>query len=306
MALFTRSIKWHFSLREKPAKTIAEEEIWLCNNSKGKSRHATAFRTAFCATVYFTWRERNTRVFESRKRHKTEILHDIINSIRTKTLYLKLDGSQNDLELNLSKNFQLPEFRIIKNQEYCSWIPPNKGNWKLNTDASLADDHAVIGGIIRADNRSIISAFSLPRSAKSIHALELEAIQQGISLAHKYGAVDLWVESDSSVAVFGAITGEFRCPWILIPTVYKIRTLLQGFNHWTISHTWREANGAADYLSKNSCHVKGEDIPCSSIPDDLWDIFHSDSQTMLALNSKIRCIPGSMFPSCLAFEPLSL
>ncbi|XP_077252390.1 uncharacterized protein LOC143891741 [Tasmannia lanceolata] len=121
---------------------------------------------------------------------------------------------------------------------------------KLNSDACLKGEEAAIGGIIRDDASRIIASFAVKKEPKAIHSLEIDAILHGIFLARNHKATKLWIESDSDVAV-------------------------------NISHIWREANGAADLLSKHDCQVKGEDISNQCLPSELLIIVLSDANGTL-------------------------
>ncbi|XP_077228526.1 uncharacterized protein LOC143861488 [Tasmannia lanceolata] len=265
----------HFSVRKTPARTLDKNDEWIRLNSKSCSRYGTALRMAFCATIYFIWKERNCRVFENKKRHKQVVLTDILYTIRTKILHLNLDGNSSSKEINLAETLNLPNFILKKDPKTCNWITPDPGWWKLNTDASLKEDKAAIGGLLRDAACNIIGSFSINKSPKTIQELEMEAIQKGICTALRHNISNLWLESDSLYSV-SVINGKARCLWKLIPTLATISAKLSELPAWKITHSWREANGAADFLSKFECLIKGEDIPSDSLPLDLINIIRSD------------------------------
>ncbi|XP_077246062.1 uncharacterized protein LOC143885910 [Tasmannia lanceolata] len=179
------------------------------------------------------------------------------------------------MEINLAKTLNLPNFILKKDPKTCNWITPDPGWWKLNTDASLKEDKAAIGGLLRDAACNIIGSFSINKSPKTIQELEMEAIQKGICTALRHNISNLWLESDSLYSV-SVINGKARCLWKLIPTLATISAKLSELPAWKITHSWREANGAADSLSKFECPIKGEDIPSDSLPLDLINIIRSD------------------------------
>ncbi|XP_077253677.1 uncharacterized protein LOC143892719 [Tasmannia lanceolata] len=110
----------------------------------------------------------------------------------------------------------------------------------------------------------------------TIHLLELKAILQGLIPARKNNMADIWVESDSLVAV-NVVLKNYKCPWKGIPTLAKIYKCMAESNSWRISHTWREANSVADFLSKTNCDVNGDDLSIESAPPILLDLMAQDS-----------------------------
>lgn len=60
---------------------------------------------------------------------------------------------------------------------------------------------------------------------------------------------NLWIESDS-IDIVDCIQGRSKTPWKIKRTCSSIKSKLQGFMKWEISHTWREANRVADHLAK--------------------------------------------------------
>ncbi|XP_077251809.1 uncharacterized protein LOC143891039 [Tasmannia lanceolata] len=73
------------------------------------------------------------------------------------------------------------------------------------------------------------------------------------------------------------INSQAPCPWKTLTLLDKICLGLAAFVDWKVTHVWREANSAADFLSKEDCPCKGDDIPPSSIPISLKDIIATDS-----------------------------
>ncbi|XP_077253759.1 uncharacterized protein LOC143892780 [Tasmannia lanceolata] len=177
---------------------------------------------------------------------------------------------------DLTVNLRLPGFLKTAVPKYCQWIPSDSYTLKLNSDASLDEDTESLGGMISDHKGSIIGCFSVIRKSEPIHHLELEAILQGIILADKLNISKIWIESDSLSAVQVINMGQ-NCPWAKIPTVEGIHNALSKFISWEISHIWREANGAADYLSKKDYPSKGISLPPVQLPHDLKAIITADS-----------------------------
>ncbi|XP_077242387.1 uncharacterized protein LOC143882884 [Tasmannia lanceolata] len=246
--------------------------------------YLVALRLAFCAAIYYIWIERNRRIFDKCNRHKQSTLWDIIHIIRSKILLLKLDGNLDPKDDFLAAKLKRPKFSKPELIKTWNWIPPDEGRFKLNSDASLCQTEAAIRGLIRNSNNNIITAFSINMPPKSIQELEMQAILVGTASARKLGLNHLWIESDSLFAV-NDINGKIKCLWKAnsnslqpqIPILFNLKAFLGEFQSWKITHIWREANSAADLLSKTNCCIKGEDLPPSNLLPDLMALVLDDS-----------------------------
>ncbi|XP_077231921.1 uncharacterized protein LOC143865418 [Tasmannia lanceolata] len=163
-----------------------------------------------------------------------------------------------------------------KDVQYCSRDKPLIQFFKLNTNAAIDGDTDGLGGIIRDSSGKEFAAFSVKLPAEAIHVLEMKAILLGARLAAEKGLTYTLLESDSLTAV-NVISEVWTCPWKAIPVLADIRDALFCLNNWKLSHVWREANTAADFLSKPTCCIKRVDIPVVDLPIDLLDIIVADS-----------------------------
>ncbi|KAL2531469.1 Ribonuclease H protein [Abeliophyllum distichum] len=115
------------------------------------------------------------------------------------------------------------------------------GYSKINTDGCVKYEFASRGGIIRDSLGQCVHAFfSLYRKCPILEA-ELRAI-----LAQRIVLSDLWIESDSTLAIHCIIRGGG--PWSIQATLRHIRHLL-AFNRDTISHIFREGNQVVNLLA---------------------------------------------------------
>ncbi|XP_077249407.1 uncharacterized protein LOC143888910 [Tasmannia lanceolata] len=172
----------------------------------------------------------------------------------------------------------LPIIHRVKHTKTVQWQKPDDGWMKLNTDASVMKEGAGIGDVIQDPEGAAIVAFSHSIKKDNIHLLELDAIYHGLHQVVSKNLKKIWVEFDSMMAV-KTIEGHFPCPWKRASTVEKIKNLLSKCETWKISHIWREGNGAADYLSKWNCPIKGEQ--CDNFPDDFSLILCNDASGTL-------------------------
>ncbi|XP_077248576.1 uncharacterized protein LOC143888136 [Tasmannia lanceolata] len=216
-------------------------------------------KIAFSASIYFIWLERNQRLFEGKSSQKQDILSSILLSTRIRVLHLKPQDNSSDLAIKIASNFNLPPFQKEKPTKFCRWILPYRTHQKLNCDVSLSSDGGSVGGIIRNSAGESLGCYSLCISPAAVHELEIEVVLHGVILAKKLKSKHIWIESDSVHAV-RVIKGIQNCPWRKLGTLDSITTALKHFDSWNMSHSWREANKAADILSKFDYHCKGVSI----------------------------------------------
>ncbi|XP_077233392.1 uncharacterized protein LOC143875672 [Tasmannia lanceolata] len=208
------------------------------------------------------------------KKHKQEILNNILNVIRGRLTHLQLNDIKNNRNMKTAENFGLACIQGEKNPEFCFWSRPEQGEMKINTDAALDEDEASIGGIIRDHLSQVHAMFSVRQKKEEIHILELGAILHDITLALAKGFKK--VESDALIAV-NVIKENWDCPWKAISILIEIKATLALIKEWKISHIWREGNSAADYLSKPACCCLREDIPTNLMPQELANIVALDA-----------------------------
>ncbi|XP_077251946.1 uncharacterized protein LOC143891198 [Tasmannia lanceolata] len=242
-----RSILWRCGYRRKPQKTLLQEELWIREKFKGDGQATSIMRISFCVVVYTIWRERNSQLHGKPPCHKTSTLQRCIRLIHSRLAHLQLGDVMSRKNVATAANFGLPSFQVKTDAVFCSWTRPEHSFIKLNTDAAVQNGKGGIGAILH-----------------------------GIRLARTGGHESIWIESDSLTAV-NVILEKWECPWKAIPIVEEIRDALLKTQNWKLSHTWREANGAADFLSKPDCCCEGAALPPSSIPPKLRDILDLDA-----------------------------
>ncbi|XP_077252340.1 uncharacterized protein LOC143891683 [Tasmannia lanceolata] len=238
-----RSIPWRCGYRRKPLKTLLQEEMWVREKCKGDGQATSIMRIGFCVLVYMIWRERNSRLHGKTPCHKTGILQSSISSIHSRLAHLQIGDVKSRKNEEITSHFGLPSLQVRTDAEFCSWVRPEQRFIKENTDAAVQNGKGGIGGLIR----------------------------NSVGLALLRGHDSIWIESDSLAAV-NVILEKWECPWKAIPIVEEIQDALLQTQKCKLSHTWREANGAANFLSKPDYCCKGADISPSIIPPMLRDI----------------------------------
>lgn len=152
------------------------------------------------------------------------------------------------------RGFNLPIRRPFR---YCTWKKPEPGWIKLNTDGSIDRKRAGLGGLLRDDEGVPLCACVSEVPCKDIFLVELLAIWRGLTLALNIGIKMIWVESDSMGAV-NAINKEKPHNQKASSCLQHIWKILKKFQKYQVTHSWRETNRAADYLSK--MEISGSDI----------------------------------------------
>ncbi|KAF6149149.1 hypothetical protein GIB67_026005 [Kingdonia uniflora] len=163
---------------------------------------------------------------------------------------------------------------------WCIWDKPDAGWTKLNTDGSLDLENARLGGLLRDYMGNPICAFVSNTTRDGIFSLELWAIWRGLVLAQGHGIKAVWVESDSE-SVVKVINKEISYPPYAHSCLTHIWKLLKRFEKHRVTHSWREANRAADHLSKmNLC---GKDVVLwpKNFPEPLCIIIKEDAEGKL-------------------------
>ncbi|KAK8647759.1 hypothetical protein V6N13_121486 [Hibiscus sabdariffa] len=99
----------------------------------------------------------------------------------------------------------------------------------------------------------------------------------GLILALNLGFNTLWVESDSSTVV-DAINEKQPDDSKAGYYLSQIWELLDGFEDCLVTHSWREANKAADFLSKMRLTEDDVVLSPTDFPDTLHSIIKDDAQ----------------------------
>ncbi|XP_077231510.1 uncharacterized protein LOC143864473 [Tasmannia lanceolata] len=204
----------------------------------------------------------------------------IVHQNPSYVIFLNLTDTASVSNCKIACNFNLPVFPSANPPKFCRWIPPDSIFLKPNSDASLVKGQGSLGGLIRNHLGEVFGMFSINTDPEPIHQLELEAIFHGTQLVRHLNLLNLWLESDSSHAV-NIIKGSQKCPWQKLATLARIRSNLSDLEAWKISHVWREANSAADILSKHDYFCKGEAIAPNFRSPSLVEALASDSSGSL-------------------------
>lgn len=209
------------------------------------------------------------------KKHRAEEL-----ALRRPHNSFSMEKRQNGMVLLGLVNFEKwsgflgPVTRSIR---WCRWKKPDFGWVKLNTDGSIDRENAGFGGLLRDYKGDAICAFVSKASGDDIFMVELWAIWRGLVLALGLGIKIVWVESDS-MSVVKTINRKQPYSGKADSCLKHIRMLLKKFEKHKVSHSWRETNRAADYLSKMVLDRNDVVLWPVDFPNGLHNIIKDDAE----------------------------
>lgn len=165
-----------------------------------------------------------------------------------------------------------------RSYKWCVWRKPEFGWMKLNTDGSVDKRNAGFGGLFRDFEGEPLCAYVSKTYTNDIFLAELWAIWRGLVLASSLRLKLIWVESDSMSVVKTINKKQQHYGHKAVSYLEDIWKLLRKFDKYKVSHSWRETNKAADYLSKMD--LSGCDVVLLPVdfPDRLWNIIKDDAR----------------------------
>lgn len=198
--------------------------------------------------------------------HKTV---DISSTINRTNGMVSLESFNQKLSILLN-----PVARSIR---WCTWRKPEFGWTKLNTDGYIDKDGAGFGGLFRDYKGDPICAYASKAPRDNIFLVELWAVWRGLVLALSLKINAIWVESDS-ISVVNTINKNQPYGPKPISCLKHIWKMLKKFDKYRVTHSWREANRAADHVAK--MNLLGSDVVLwpNDFPNSLCKIIEDDAQ----------------------------
>ncbi|CAN1188831.1 Putative ribonuclease H protein At1g65750 [Linum perenne] len=189
-------------------------------------------------TAWVIWKARNNLIFEGIK--------DSVDAIANKCRYWI------NLILTSWKANQLGREApgLARQALLVAWRPGDEGWSTLNTDGSRhhSTRSTAIGGVLRDSDGRFARAFCANIGDCSITRAELKAIIEGMRMAWDLGVDKLHIQTDSSTAVSTLLsTVDQTHQHFLLLLEYQ--DLLSRPWQVRITHVFREANQAADYMA---------------------------------------------------------
>lgn len=212
---------------------------WITGNLQNKWKIASSlpWDCIFGVAVWRLWFWRNHFLFAGK----------LVDSL---TIYMDVMARASEIyKVNNSFISQQPQRKEI----FIRWLPPPWPWCKLNTDGSCKNGwEAGAGGVLRDSVGHWISGFCMKIGESSVLMAELWGLFQGLTLAWDVGIKRLLVEVDS-LGVTQMISKQVVVPNVFHALIIAIRDLLSRNWQISISHIYREANSAADFMA-NMAH----------------------------------------------------
>ncbi|CAN1128518.1 Putative ribonuclease H protein At1g65750, partial [Linum perenne] len=194
--------------------------------------------TKFTVTAWLLWSARNKLIFDK--------------LLQPASVIVKQCDYWTDLVLSSWKTNQLGrEAPGLARQTYLiAWQPGDEDWFTLNTDGSSLslNGSTTIGGLIRDPHWRFVRAFCANVGDYSITRAELRGIVEGLKLAWDLGIRKITVQTDSraAISILEQDMHMVRQHAALVADFHELRS-----RNWevSLSHVYREANCAADYLA---------------------------------------------------------
>lgn len=213
-----------------------------------------------------TTNAKDLRMHIQGKKHKLkEMEHKQKNVSSTKETNVSLTKKKANILLGKFNQITRLDFHnmggfttlVKRSNGWSMWIKPDFGWTKLNTDGSIDRETAGFGGLFRDYQGGPVCAYVSKYPGDDIFLAELWAIWRGLIVASSLGIKVIWVESDS-MSVVKTINKEQPYGPKASSCLKHTWKLLKKFDKYLVSHSWRETNRAADYLSKMD--LPGSDV----------------------------------------------
>ena len=171
--------------------------------------------------------------------------------------------------------YQGVSFTPLKIYEFIRWQSPNPGRVKLNFDGSLQNNSAAGGFILRDWRRAALLTGAANYGSTLILVVDGHALRDGLQATVAAGYKRLDIEGDNLILI-EAIQGKSTIPWQIKFIIHDIHTMLSQIDQVQVNHIFREANMAADWLSKYSHSITGTilGVDCGNIA--LRNVVHDD------------------------------
>ncbi|KAJ1393406.1 Ribonuclease H domain [Sesbania bispinosa] len=218
---------------------------WFIKNLEDESDCTieAPWNVVFATTLWAIWQARNEECFNNSMGDHYSLLHKIKYHCSTHSLMSSAD--------QLIERHTRQHKSILVGWEF---PPPD---WvKCNVGAALRDggNRVACGGCFRNSLGRWMFGFSRRLGSTTINMAELWGIFTAIGIAVDKGISNLWIESDSKIAVDLVMKGcsdDHPCNQM----VRFIRSAMQCHSTIILTHAFREANQVADKLASIGLHA---------------------------------------------------
>ncbi|KAL2902360.1 hypothetical protein RDABS01_027442 [Bienertia sinuspersici] len=227
------------------------------NLIKQPSKYSDDWTIMFPLVIWWVWKWRNMEVFD----RNGDIPFDKLTFLKVKfEETLKAMHRENIVAVT----------KILKQEAYIAWRFPLYGWVALNTDGAAkgTPGPAGGGGLLRDYTGSCLGAFSMNLGVCNAIRAELMALKQGLLLARlkSIKKLDIRVDSEACVKLLNTETEQHGPKSQLVRACVELNR-----KEWNVvlSHCYREANRAADWLANRGVaqepHIMFEDQPPTAL-----------------------------------------
>lgn len=156
-------------------------------------------------------------------------------------------------------NNRCHSYSNLKVRKICKWIPPHGQLVKINFDGTKDKHGGAAGGFILRSSDEVIAMGYTFYGTCSISQAEFQACRDGLLCALRLGVQSIIIEGDSAL-VINSIKFNKNCGWKFHTLRNDIITLMERFRQYHVQHTYREANGSADCLTKEGSRERTKKI----------------------------------------------
>lgn len=159
-------------------------------------------------------------------------------------------------------------------REVEKWKKPSEGMIKVNWDAAFMNDSKRMGaGIVCRDQEGdLLFSACMPQSnAMTASQAEAIALWKTMKLCEDLQVGEAELEGDALSIVKAVNRKDESWEWGG-QIIEDIRGMLNNRPQWTVSHTRREANKAADYLAKFALNIEEDLVWMEDGPEGLYSL----------------------------------
>jgi ribonuclease HI len=227
------------------------EDIWKIADLNWSSQCKISVIAVIINLINTIWYVRNQARFNNNKISWNPAISLIISSTALTGNNTKKVASNSIRDFIVLKHFKIsihnPKTSIVKE---IFWNPPLP-NWiKCNIDGASKGNPGLSsrGGIFRNNEADFLLCFAEPLGYTSSYQAELQGALRAIEVAHQMNWNNLWLETDSSLAVLAFKNPDFLVTWSLRNRWHNALIILRQMN-FVVSHICREGNQVADSLA---------------------------------------------------------
>lgn len=113
------------------------------------------------------------------------------------------------------------------------------------------------GGVLQDHDGNFISTVVLPLGIQTNHIVKAIGAYQSLILVKNHNFSCVWVEGDSK-NIINCLRGTSKPSWNVEMRIKKTSGIIKFFDKCIISHVYRQANVAVDYLSNKGVTSKSQ------------------------------------------------